>query len=223
MRQRHIYALAVFTALVVAAALSIGGQSSRATSPIPEEAVSVEDAARPFLGSADAPVVMVVFTDYQCPFCKKFFETRLPALREDFTEAGQLRIVVRDMPLARHRFAEPAAGAAACADRQGAYWQMHEALYARQLVLPETDLGELARSLSIDGALFDACMEDDIVRQRLREDMDAAMGAKIGGTPAFLIGIPMDGRIVGRVIVGYQPLTVYETDIREYLAGTASP
>lgn len=223
MRRRHLYSLAAFTALVVAAALSIGGQPSRATSPVPEDAVSVEDAARPFLGSADATVVMVVFTDYQCPFCKKFFETRLPALRENFAEAGQLRIVVRDMPLARHRFAEPAAAAAACADRQDAYWQMHEALYARQLVLPETDLGELARSLDLDGDPFDACMEDDIVTQRLREDMDAAKGASIGGTPAFLIGIPLGGRIYGRVIIGYQPLTVYETEIREYLAGAASP
>ena len=182
----------------------------------------MEDAERPALGAADAPAVMVIYTDYQCPYCKKFFEERLPSLRESLVATGDLRVVVRDMPLARHQFARPAAAAAACADRQGAYWEMHEALYARQTELAEVDLGRLAESLGLDGGAFDACMTDEATGARIDEDMQSARSAKISGTPAFLIGMPQDGRVYGRVIVGYQPLSVYETEIRDYLDAQAS-
>lgn len=223
MRREHIWPLVVFSALVIVAALSVGRQSLEATGRIPEDTVFVEDAERPALGAADAPVVMVVFTDYQCPFCKKFFEDRLPSIRESFVSTGDLRVVVRDMPLARHRFARAAAAAAACADRQGAYWEMHEALYARQTELPEIDLSGLAQSLGLDRGSFDACMRDEATGIRIDEDMRSARGAKISGTPAFLIGMPQDGRVYGRVIVGYQPLSVYETEIRDFLEAQASP
>ena len=216
-RHKHLWPLVVFTVFVGAATFGFSGKSSRATGEIPEDAISVEDAPRPAIGSRNAPAVMVVFTDYQCPFCMKFFEERLPALKEGFVDAGDLRVVVRDMPLARHRFARPAAAAAACADKQGAYWPMHEALYARQAILPDVDLGELATTLDLDRKQFDACMADEEAGRRIDEDMESARGAKISGTPAFLIGVPKDGRIYGRVVVGYQPLSVYETEIRDFL------
>jgi len=222
-RREHVWPLAVFSALVIAAALSIGRQSLEATSQIPEDAVFVEDAERPALGAVDAPAVMVIYTDYQCPYCRKFFEERLPSLRERYVKTGDLRVVVRDTPLARHRFARPAAAAAACADRQGAYWEMHEALYARQTQLAEVDLSRLAESLGLDRGVFDACMTDEATAVRIDEDMQSARDAKISGTPAFLIGMPQDGRVYGRVIVGYQPLSVYETEIRDYLDAQASP
>ncbi len=221
--QKHLWSLVLFTVLVGAAALGLSGQSSRATGDIPEDAVSVEDAPRPAIGSQDAPAVMVVFTDYQCPFCMKFFEERLPALRERFVDAGDLRVVVRDMPLARHRFARPAALAAVCADKQGAYWPMHEALYARQAILPDVDLAELAATLGLDRKGFDACMANEDTGLQIDEDIASAKAAKISGTPAFLIGVPRDGRIYGRVIVGYQPESVYETEIRDAIRFDASP
>jgi protein-disulfide isomerase len=221
-RRKYLWPLVVFTVLVGAATFGFSGQSS-STGEIPEDTVWVEDAPRPALGSDDAPAVMVVFTDYQCPFCMKFFEERLPALKEKFVDSGDLRVVVRDMPLARHRFARPAAVAAACADNQGAYWPMHEALYARQAILPDVDLTELAGALDLDRRRFDACMSDEAASRQIDEDLESARGAKISGTPAFLIGVPRDGRIYGRVIVGYQPLSVYQTEIRDALEPETSP
>ena len=221
-RRKYLWPLVVFTVLVGAATFGFSGQSS-STGEIPEDTVWVEDAPRPALGSDDAPAVMVVFTDYQCPFCMKFFEERLPALKEKFVDSGDLRVAVRDMPLARHRFARPAAVAAACADNQAAYWPMHEALYARQAILPDVDLTELAGALDLDRRQFDACMSDEATGRRIDADLESARGAKISGTPAFLIGVPRDGRIYGRVIVGYQPLSVYETEIRDSLEPETSP
>lgn len=222
MRHFHIRPVAVFTALVVAAGLSIGDQQSEAVGRIPDDAVFVDDSVRPALGDDGAPVVMVVFTDYQCRYCKKFFEEGLPALRGRYVNTGELRIVVRDMPLPRHRSARPAATAAACAERQGEYWSMHEALYAWQETLPDVDLGELAGSLGLDRPSFEACMAESDIQARIEADLDAARGARVSGTPAFLIGVPEEGRIYGRVIVGYQPTSVYEAEIREYLTGSGS-
>ena len=217
MRHFHIRPVAIFTMVVAVAGLSIGDRLSQATGWIPDDAVSVADSARPALGDAAAPVVMVIFTDYECPYCKKFFEERLPALRGRYVDTGELRVVVRDMPLPRHRSARPAAAAAACAERQGDYWPMHEALYSRQEALSGVDLGELAASLGLDRKEFDACMAGSSVQERIDADMDAARNARVAGTPAFLIGVPQEGRIYGRVIVGFQPVSVYEAEIREYL------
>jgi predicted DsbA family dithiol-disulfide isomerase len=100
---------------------------------------------------------------------------------------------------------------------------MHEALYARQAILPDVDLTELAGALDLDRRRFDACMSDEAASRQIDEDLESARGAKISGTPAFLIGVPRDGRIYGRVIVGYQPLSVYQTEIRDALEPETSP
>ena len=103
--------------------------------------------------------------------------------------------------------------------RQAAYWPMHEALYSRQAGLPDVDLAGLAGNLGLDVDAFRDCMADERVGLRIDADLAAAKEARVAGTPAFLIGVPEEGRIRGRVIVGFQPLSVYEAEIRDCLAG----
>lgn len=216
MRHPHTRAVLVFTALIVlASAMTMGGRESTAVGAL-DGAVSVPDSDRPTLGTVDSPAVMVIFTDYQCRFCKRFFEERLPELKERYVDSGRLRVVVRDMPLAKHKQARPAATAAACAGRQDAYWEMHEALYSRQEALDAIDIEALAGELNLDSAEFDACMRDPAIQSRIDDDVASAKAARVAGTPAFLIGKPEDGKVVGRVFTGFQPITVYETEIREY-------
>lgn len=216
MRQPHTHAVLAFTALVVlASAISLGGGKSIAVGAT-DGTVTVQEADRPTLGAQDSPAVMVVFTDYQCRYCKRFFEERLPVLKERYVDAGRLRVVVRDLPLRKHKRARPAAAAAVCAGRQERYWPMHEALYARQGTLDTIDLTDLARELEMDVALFGSCLEDPAVQSQIDDDLASAKAAKVAGTPAFLIGMSQDGEIRGRVFTGFQPITVYETEIREY-------
>lgn len=110
MRHVHFRPLAVFTAIIVVASLSVGRQQSEAVATIPDGAVAVPDSQQSSLGESEAPVVMVVFTDYQCAYCKKFFEERLPEINDRFVESGQLRVVIRDLPLKRHKFAPAGRG-----------------------------------------------------------------------------------------------------------------
>src|SRR2546425_3089506 len=103
---------------------------------------SVADA--PSLGRADAPVTLVEFSDFQCPFCGRFFATTLPALKKDYIDTGKLRYVFRDFPLDQlHPHARMAAAAAHCAGEQGKYWDMHDVLFQNQRARSEEHTSEL--------------------------------------------------------------------------------
>ena len=111
---------------------------------------SVADA--PSLGRADAPVTLVEFSDFQCPFCGRFFATTLPALKKDYIDTGKLRYVFRDFPLDQlHPNARKAAEAAHCAGEQGKYWEMHDVLFQNQRALAPSQLTEYARAVGVAG------------------------------------------------------------------------
>jgi len=170
---------------------------------------SVADA--PSLGRADAPVTIVEFSDYQCPFCQRFYNTTLAALKKDYIDAGKVRYVFRDYPLEQlHSHARKAAEAAHCAGEQGKYWQMHDALFQNQGALELPQLAERARSLGLDGATFDTCL-----------DRGLAEGAAAGveGTPGFVIGRTKTGDTVeGTPIRGAQSLDTFRQIIEQLLA-----
>jgi len=172
---------------------------------------------RPSLGAADAPVTIVVFSDYQCMFCKAFVVERLPEIKRDFIDTGKVRLVSRDFPLRRHPRARPAAAAAACADRQDRYWDMHEILFAHQDRFSDEQLRSYAAELELDTEAFDRCLADPTVEARIDEDLAVVRQARINGTPAFLIGVEHDGIISGTLIIGFQPASVFAAEIDQYL------
>lgn len=178
------------------------------------DALMVAD--RPVLGEADAPVVIVEFSDYECTFCKAFFTERLPEIKREFIDTGKARLEFRDFPLSRHPRARPAAAAAACADRQQRFFDMHETLFANQGRFSDQQLRGFAAELGLDLAAYDACMQDPAIQAQIDEDLVAARQARISGTPAFLIGVQRGDRITGTFIIGFQPSTVFATEIREY-------
>ena len=96
--------------------------------------VSVAD--NPILGQHDAPITLIEFSDYQCPFCQRFFQTTFPVLKTEYIDAGKLRYVFRDFPLdSIHPQARKAAEAGHCAGDQGKYWEMHDLLFQNQRAL----------------------------------------------------------------------------------------
>src|SRR5206468_10780677 len=114
----------------------------------------------PSLGRADAPVTLVEFSDFQCPFCGRFFATTLPALKQDYIDTGKLRYVFRDFPLDQlHPNARNAAAAAHCAGEQGKYWEMHDTLYRNQRTLQVEHLKGFALELSLNGNAFTTCLD----------------------------------------------------------------
>jgi protein-disulfide isomerase len=171
--------------------------------------VSVATAGRPERGGgAKAPVTIIEFSDYQCPFCKRAEDSVDQVMK---TYGDKVRLVFRDYPLPFHPQARPAAEAANCANAQGKFWEYHGKLFANQSALAADNLKSYAKDLGLDTAKFDQCLDGDKA-VKLAIDKDIADGGKVGvnGTPAFFIN--------GRMLSGAQPFEKFKEVIDEELA-----
>jgi protein-disulfide isomerase len=169
--------------------------------------VAVNSSGHPELGAKDAPVTIVEFTDFQCPFCKAT-EATLKELRTKYGD--KIRLVHMDFPLSFHSHALDAAKAARCANDQGKFWQFHDSLFANQGKLAPADLKATAKTLGMNTTQFDACFDKGKYESQIKRDQ--ATGEKIGvdGTPAFFID--------GRPLTGAQPIPKFEELIDDELA-----
>ena len=150
--------------------------------------VSADD--DPFLGDANAPVTIVEFSDYECPFCGRHAREVAPKIVENYINTGKVKLVFRDLPLGFHPDALPAAIAANCARAQGddkTYFEFHDKLYAAQDKLKKDQFIAYAKELNLDEAKFTACLDDPA--QKAEVEADQKEGAKYGvqGTPGFFI------------------------------------
>jgi protein-disulfide isomerase len=180
-----------------------------------DEQVSMTLGDSPVLGNADAPLTLVEFTDYQCPFCRSFHTTVFEEIKKNFVDTGKLRFVSRDLPLPMHEHATQAAGAARCAGDENKFWTMRQVLIVNSRRLQHADLLADARSLHLDMAAFTRCLDQNKYEAAVQRD--AADAARIGitGTPSFVLGPTVrDGPFVGTMIVGAQPYAVFEEKIR---------
>jgi protein-disulfide isomerase len=148
----------------------------------------------PAKGPADAPVTIVEFSDYQCPFCRRVEPTVAEVLSR---YEGKVRFVYRHFPLDRiHPQARAASEAAACADRQGKFWEYHEQLFAENAQLDRAGLDAIAEKTGLDTAAFKTCMDEGHTKDLVQKDLEAGSEAGVSGTPAFFInGIPLRGAL----------------------------
>ncbi len=141
------------------------------------------------MGSAQATIGIVEFSDYQCPYCRGFHDRVFPRLKKEYVDTGIAQFIHKDLPLKSiHPQALPAALAASCAGAQQRFWPMHEALYANYGNLSPTLYPQLARELGLDETKFGACLGDAAREQAVMRDVVEARGLGITGTPSFVIG-----------------------------------
>lgn len=158
---------------------------------LPRIEIGVDD--DPMLGAPDAPVTIVQFAEFQCPYCGKAGEAVDRVLEE---YEGKVRMVYRDFPLSFHPRAVPAAVAANCAGEQDKYWEMHALLMGNQRALEEADLVAHAQTLSLDMDRWNTCRQDPAQEQEVMADMEAGAAVGVTGTPAFFInGIMLSGAL----------------------------
>ncbi len=182
--------------------------------------VSLDD--DPFKGNADAPITIVEFSDFQCPFCSRFFDQTLPAIEENYINTGKVKLVYKDLPLDNlHPNARPAHIAAECADEQGKFWGYHDILFENQAQwnkLTSTDLSsqlnEYATTLGLNSASFDSCLLSQDIADEVNADTLQASSYGATGTPTFFIGNEEDGFIK---LVGAQPFSAFQRVIDEQL------
>jgi protein-disulfide isomerase len=184
----------------------------------------------PTLGAATARVAIIEYSDYECPFCKRFERQTLPSLKTRYIDSGSVLLAFRHHPLESiHRFALTAAAAATCAGRQGRFWEYHAMLFdAPPRSLDNKKIFDLAKATGLDEPTFTSCLGAD-VEASVRKDAASAIALGLKGTPAFLIGrIQDDGTLaVTAVLKGAQPLEAFTAAIddalgRDWAVGSAT-
>lgn len=159
------------------------------------------------IGDPDAPITIVEFTDYQCPYCSRHFQQTYPQLLTNYVDAGLVRYVFKDFPLTSiHPQALEAAEAARCAGEQDAYLQMHDILFNRQNEWGVPDAATLfvgyAGELGLDADAFSTCLSDGRYEGAIQADLDEGIRLGVTGTPGFFIN--------GRFLSGAQPYAVFQ-------------
>jgi len=174
-----------------------GGEAPAATDP---EVVDVGDA--PVRGASNAPVTLVVFSDFQCPFSARGEATVAKLLKES---PGRVKVAFKNRPLPSHAHARLAGKAALAAGLQGKFWEMHDLLFAHQKHLERADLEAYATQLGLDKAAFVAALDSPELDARLAADAAQADSLQIAGTPTFFVN--------GKRITGAQPIEAFRAAI----------
>jgi len=173
-------------------------------------------------GEKTAPVTLIEFSDYLCPFCKRHATTVMPELQKNYIDTGKLRFVMREMPIPNlHPRAEAAAVAVLCAGDQGNYWGMHDALFNDQKATKDEDFKAMANSLGLDADAFDTCYASKKFDAQIKADQAEGQKLGISGTPSFVMGLtdPKDPNKVHltKFIRGAQPYATFAANIDELL------
>lgn len=180
----------------------------------PDPAPPVTVAGAPVKGDPKATLVIVEFSDYECPFCGRSFRETHGQLDREYIRTGKVRYVFRDFPLEHiHPHAAKAAEAARCAGDQGKYWEMHDRLFAHQSELARPDLSAHAGALALDVATFDRCVDDGRQAQAVKRSFEDGRRIGVDGTPTFFIGRARDDAstiAAAAVLVGSQPYEAFK-------------
>jgi protein-disulfide isomerase len=168
------------------------------------------------LGSKDAPITMVEFTDYQCPFCQRFHTQVFNELKKDYIDTGKVRFYSRDLPLdSLHPNATRAAQAARCAADQGQFWKLRDIMGAHPESLDLNSLIADATSLKMDANAFKTCVESGKYKEAVQSDVLEAMRIGADGTPSFVIGKSTPEGVDGELLVGAMPYPVFQKRFKE--------
>src|SRR3989344_251176 len=191
------------------------GQGAAGSEAAPEEITELTDEqwqevlAKPAAvkGDEGAEVIMVEFTDYQCPFCKRHFDQTAAQIDQEYTATGKVRYVIRDLPLSFHQNAHAAAEAARCAGDQEAYFEYHDKLFETQtawaeLADPNETFSGYAGELGLNRSTFSSCLTDGKYKAQVDEDLGLAQKVGANGTPTFFIN--------GKALVGAQPFAAFK-------------
>jgi protein-disulfide isomerase len=177
--------------------------------------LTIEDS--PSKGNKDAKLVLVEFSDYQCPFCGRHVRDTNPQLEADYIKTGKVKHIFKDFPLDFHKNAFKAAEAANCAGDEGKYWEMHDILFKNQTALTNEDLLSYAKEIGItDTNKFKQCLDSEKYAEEVKEDIKVGQQAGVTGTPTFFLGFTeKDGTKVKVVskIVGARPYPGFKEEI----------
>lgn len=172
-----------------------GGKSAKIVETPPSAKPDLEINGLPSLGNPSAPVVLVEFSDFQCPFCRQFWRDNFTKLKEKYIATGKVRLVYRDFPLQSiHPGALPAALGGKCAHEKGKFWEYHDKVFAEQdkygtgtVAFGATELKRWAREIGLNGAAFDTCLDSSQYGPEVQRDFSDGQALGVTGTPHVFV------------------------------------
>ncbi len=216
-------AILIGAAMIAGAVLYIGGNRTAVIDPnATPTPVAIKDPSTlfgpsdPSLGDAKAKVTIVEFSDFQCPFCRAFFEDTFGQFKKEYVDTGKVRLIYRDFPLSFHPSARPAALAAQCAHDQGKFWEYQDIVFQEQakkgtgtITFSTADLKAWAAKIGLDTKQFNSCLDSEQHGKEVDADTQAGSAAGVTGTPSFFVN--------GTLIVGAVPFSDFKSAIDQAL------
>ena len=177
--------------------------------------IDIEQGTDPILGDPDAPVTIVEYSDFECPFCARFVTDAYVRIKSEYVDTGKARLIYKDFPLDNiHPLATPAAVVANCVAQElgdVAFFNFHDTIFAQQANLSEANLTLWATELGLSTEQVEACRNDSTLQEEIFTDINEALEAGINGTPSFIIN--------GELLVGAQPFQSFKQAIDDALNG----
>lgn len=207
----------VFAAIIVSGTLLytngfLSGTIENPETGAPQFAdVSIDD--DPMLGDANAPVTIIEFSDFQCPFCRRFWQDTLPQIKKEYIDTGKVRFVYRDYPLTGgHPAALVSALGGECAEDQGKFWELHDKIFQEQnkqgtgtVSYTATDIKRWGQEIGLNAGEFNACVDSGKYSSEVEKDLADGSAAGVDGTPTFFIN--------GQRLVGALPFAQFKQAI----------
>jgi len=162
--------------------------------------VSADDDA--FKGDKNAPVTIIEFSDYECPFCTRFYTQTLAQIQKEYIDTGKVKFVYRDFPLGFHQNAQKAAEAAECAGEQDRYFDMHDKLFENGVAGGVASFKKFAGQIGLNQGDFDNCLDSGEMTSEVKKDFQDGQSYGVSGTPAFFVN--------GKLISGAQPFSAFK-------------
>jgi protein-disulfide isomerase len=162
-------------------------------------------------GEVNAPVLMVEFSDFECPFSKRFYKETFPKIEKEYISTGKVKFAYRDYILPFHPLAQPSAIASRCAGKKNKFWEIFDKL-SNSEKLDQDVISMSAKAVGLDKDEFSKCMNDPSLKKEVKNDMEEAVKFGVSGTPAFFIN--------GRMVVGAVPFEAFKQIIDEELNKT---
>lgn len=200
----------IMAGVMVSGAILYGGKNRVAGGGAPSASLPAQEGSHrdvavtdtdPSLGDPEAPVTLIAFEDFECPFCRRFSLQTKPLLLQNEVKNGTVRLVWKDFPLSIHSHAEKAHEAGRCAFEQGKFWEYHDLLFRNQNNLDTASLKRYAEELGLNESQFTACLDSGKYASLIAEKVNEGFSAGVGGTPSFFLN--------GAAIVGAQPYQVF--------------
>ncbi len=185
---------------------AVPSQPSAGAAAVDMAALIDDDASK---GDENAPVIIVEWSDFECPFCGRFYSQTLGQIETEYVNTGKVKFVYRDFPLSFHANAQKAAEAAECAGEQEKFWEMHDKLFEEGVKGGISSFKQFAADIGLDTDKFDDCLDSGKMASEVAKDMQDGQAAGITGTPGFIIN--------GQLVSGAQPFSAFQQVIEAAL------